>query len=282
MSQSNNPENKDDSTNPSLSEFKLPNFLANEPTRKKFCGLYEECLDTLADTFPECQEIKNELETYRKEVKNNEAKEDAFIKEWHNGMLQLYDLADKELPQFWSKPIPFFSRINIHDKVEDPGFKNQKESMEILWEYINGMNRHSRIYCAIPIHMLDRIQTTAMDYVGKVQRGEMKFDLENLNWDEIKDMGQNLMSSINPSDLEEFTGNITGLAQSLQINGIQDIFKFVGDLPGMGDIVNNNQHFTGLLDQIFQNEATQQLIQSVDKLFPSGNNGNPPPPSSSN
>jgi len=49
------------------------------------------------------------------------------------------------------------------------------------------------------------------------------------------------MNSINPNDLEEFSGNITGLAQSLKINGIQDIFKFVGDLPGMGEIVNNNQ-----------------------------------------
>jgi len=264
-------------------EFKLPNFLANEPTRKKFCGLYEECLDTLADTFPECQEIQSELKSFRDEVKNNETEEDGFIKEWHSGMLKLYDLADQQASQFWSQNIPFFARINIQSKVADPGFQSNKESLEILWEYISGMNRHSRIYNAIPTHMLDRIQTTAMDYVGKVQRGEMKFDLENLNWDEIKDMGQNLMNSINPGDLEEFSGNITGLAQSLKINGIQDIFKFVGDLPGMGDIVNNNQHFTGLLDQIFQNEATQQLMQSVDKMFPSGNNnggGNPPPPPS--
>jgi hypothetical protein len=35
----------------------------------------------------------------------------------------------------------------------------------------------------------------------------------------------------------------------------------------MGD----HSQFTGLLDQIFQSEATQNLMQNVDKMFNNGN-----------
>jgi hypothetical protein len=276
----------------------LPNFLANESTRKKFCALYDECLETLSGAFPECDDVKTELVRFRTDVQTNETKQDEFIRSWHDVMNKsvalpsqssqtqqpsqteenppevktspkLYELADKQNNQFWHETLPWFVAINMSQKVKDIGFT--EDHINILWEYIQGMNKHSRIYNAISKSMLDKIQSVAMDCVGKFQRGEMKFDLENLNFDEIKNLGQSLMQSFNPEELQDFTGNLTGLAHSLKINNVGDVFKFVGDLPGMSNVMGDHSQFTGLLDQIFQSEATQNLMQNVDKMFNNGN-----------
>ena len=95
----------------------------------------------------------------------------------------------------------------------------------------------------------------------------MKLDLENLNWDEVKNVGQSLMESVNPQDLEEFTGNITGLAQSLKINNLQDVFKLVGEVPGVSEAMANNSHLVGLIEQVLQNDSTRELMQNVDKMM---------------
>lgn len=247
--------------------FQIPNILANHATCQKFCGLFEECLGTLMDSFPECKATQKGLDSYRSDVKGKESAEVNMIKTWHKDMATLYDRADKHDDTLWDV-LPLFKELSIRQKVQDIG----TDASQVLWEYIDGMNRHSRIYNAIPSQMLERIQSTAMSYMGKIQSGEMKFDMENLNWDDVKNVGQSLMETINPQDMEEFTGNITGLAQSLKINNIQDVFKLVGDVPGVSEAINNNAHFLGLLEQLLQNDSAREIIQNVDKMMSGGNN----------
>ena len=275
--------------------FQIPNILANHVTCQKFCGLFEECLATLAESFPECQSTKNELERYRTEVKNNEPAEVNMIQSWHRDMStgsssgsnnsseailrsddsseailrSLYDRSDQHDDAAWDV-FPLFRGLSIRPKVQDLG----SDATLVLWEYLDGMNRHSRIYNAIPSQMLEKIQSTALSYMNKIQRGEMKFDMENLNWDDVKNVGQNLMDTINPQDMAEFTGNITGLAQSLKINNIQDVFKLVGEVPGVSEVMNNNGHLVGLLEQLLQNDSTQEIIQNVDRMMSGGDNNN--------
>jgi len=284
--------------------FQIPNILANHVTCQKFCGLFEECLATLAESFPECQSTKNELERYRTEVKNKEPAEVNMIQSWHRDMStgsgeissmrqssgsnnpseedglrsddsseeilrSLYDRSDQHDDAAWDV-FPLFRGLSIRPKVQDLG----SDATLVLWEYLDGMNRHSRIYNAIPSQMLEKIQSTALSYMNKIQSGEMKFDMENLNWDDVKNVGQNLMDTINPQDMAEFTGNITGLAQSLKINNIQDVFKLVGEVPGVSEVMNNNGHLVGLLEQLLQNDSTQEIIQNVDRMMGGGNTNN--------
>jgi hypothetical protein len=255
--------------------FHLPNILANHSTCQKFCGLYEECLTALSDSFPECKLTQDALHHYKTDIQNHEEAEVALIKDWHKRMMSLYERADRHDDTVW-EVLPLLSDVQIMSKIQDKEFP--RDSVQVLWEYVDGMNRHSRIYNAIPTHMLEKIQSTAMDYMGKVQRGEMKLDIENLNWDEVKNMGQSLMDSVDPTDLEEFTGNINGLAQSLKINNLQDVFKLVGEVPGVSEVINNNSHFVGLLEQLFQNDSTHQMMANMDKMMGGGNNGNNDPP----
>jgi hypothetical protein len=250
-------------------DFKIPNFLANYATCQKFCGLYEECLGTLSESFPECKVTKDALHDYHTTIKGQQDKECDLIKQWHRDMSLFYTRVDGHDDTLW-EVMPLFSQINVADKVKDSGFP--PESVQILWEYVEGMARHSRIYNAIPSDMLEKIQSTAMSYVEKVQSGEMKFDIENFNWDNIKNMGQSLMGSINPKDMEEFTGNMSGLASSLKVTNLQDVFKLIGDIPGVGNVMNEQSHLTGLLENLLQNPGTQDLLSNVDKLI--GENAN--------
>ena len=152
----------------------------------------------------------------------------------------------------------------MKSKLIEPGFT--QESVDVLWEYIQGMNRHSRIYNAIPSAMFDNIQSKTMEYINKIQSGETKLDLENLNLEEIKNFAQSMMESINPKDIEVFTKNIQGLIQGVDINNFQDVANFVGSLPGMGEL-NINENMTNMFSNFMQNPATAQSLGELEKVF---------------
>lgn len=240
----------------------LSNFLANAETLRKFCALYEECLDTLKDAFPECKQVVKQLEHLRTCVIGKEDAEKEFIKTWHQQMLQhgRYELCDSHNNQFWKNEtcISHFTVIDISSKVSDPGFSN--ESIQILWEYVDGLNRHSRIYNAIPNGIMNQIQNISVDIMGKVQRGEMKFNMNELNVEEIQNVGKTIISSLNPNDVNELVNNITGLASSIKFDNIQDVFKFVSDIPGF------SEHGT-MIEQMMQNGFSQHMLQDFGNLM---------------
>ena len=178
---------------------------------------------------------------------------------------KLYDLADHHHPQFWKEPLPWFTAINLSEKINDPEFT--AEHIEVLWDYIHEMNTRSRIYNAISTTMLNKIQSAAMDCAGKFQRGEIKLDLNNLNFEEFKNLGQSLLQSINPEDLTEFTDNLTGLAKSLNINNIDDMFKLMGNLPDMSNMGSGDGQFPGFLSQMFQGNVTQNILKNFEQMF---------------
>ena len=247
------------------SEFKVPNFLANRATCQKFCGLYEECLSTLSESFPECTRTRAELQRYTEHVKGHESEEEKLIQQWHKDMVPSYERTDRHDDAVWTS-LPLFRDIDMEPKLRDPGFG--PESVQVLWEYVDGLSRHARIYNAIPDKMLNHIQATAMTYASKVKSGEIKFDLDNLNWDEVKTMGQSLVESVDPKDIEEFTQNLAGLATNLKISSMQDIFKLVGELPGLGEAVStSNAPLAGLLEQVMSNPQVGELLQSGDTLL---------------
>ena len=214
----------------------FPNLLANHNTCRKFCALYEECLSTISETFPECHLTTQEYGRFMHQVKDKEEQEANMIKQWHKDMSasQFYTRADQHDNTLWIN-MPLFSRIDVSKKIQDPDMN--PESIEIIWEYVDGMNRHARMYNAIPTKLFDNIQSQAMQYKDKIQNGEL--NLENMNWSDIQSMGEKLISSISQSDVTELTNNLSGLAQSYKIQNLDDIFKLVADIPGLGESTQN-------------------------------------------
>lgn len=289
MSNQNNNTNitSEPSFNP-ISKKQFKNILANEKTLDSFCTLFEECLDTLYDVFPECMNTQEKMVFYKTNIKPHVDQKIEFIKLWHQELTKnlvqsdpnnsvttdsvttdpvttdLYSLADQKNLSFWNYQIPQFCDIDMKSKLSETGFT--QESVDVLWEYIQGMNRYSRMYNAIPSDMFDNIQSKTMEYIDKIQSGETKVDLENLNLDEIKTFAQSLMESINPKDIEDFTKNIQGLIQGVDINNFQDVAKFVGSLPGMGEL-NINENISNIFSNFMQNPATAQSIEELGKVF---------------
>jgi hypothetical protein len=245
----------------------IQNILANAETRDKFCGLLEECLLSLTDVFPECQNTRKLLQKYQDLVKSSDLLKDQLIKKWHRAVQPHYALADAHDNALWEEDLPYFQEIHIHNKWYDPDFT--EESKDYMWEYMNGLNKHSRIYNAIPEHMLDQIQNAATGLADRVRNGEMKFDLESLNWQEVEKLGKDVMSGLNEGDVEEFVSNITGLAQGMNLNSIQDIPRVLNDIPGMSNLFGGDgtHNFGDLLNQIFQSDSAQGVLGHLGQMM---------------
>ena len=250
----------------------FPNLLANHSTCRKFCALYEECLSTISETFPECKLTSQEFSRFVADVKGHEEHESSMIKQWHKDMSlsQLYARADHHDNTLWEK-MPLFNRIDVLTKIRDPDMN--EESIGIIWEYVDGMNRHARMYNAIPTNLFDNIQTQAMQYKDKIQNGELS--LETMNWSDIQTMGEKLMGSINQSDVAELTSNLSGLAQSYKIQNLDDIFKMMADIPGLGESTQNlnTAGVTSIIEQAMSGfggggggNASSQQQQSMPPL----------------
>jgi hypothetical protein len=245
----------------------IQNILANAETRDKFCGLLEECLLSLTDVFPECQNTRKLLEKYQDLIKSSDLLKDQLIKKWHRSLQPHYALADAHDNALWDEDLPYFQEIHIRNKWYDPDFT--EESKDYMWEYMTGLNKHSRIYNAIPEHMLDQIQNAATGLADRVRNGEMKFDLESLNWQEVEKLGKDVMSGLNEGDVEEFVSNITGLAQGMNLNSIQDIPRVLNDIPGMSNLFGGDgaHNFGDLLNQIFQSDSAQGMMGHLGQMM---------------
>jgi len=246
----------------------VENMLANAETRNKFCALFEECLEAISDVFPECENTTYLLTYFKKNVKCTEKQWceekncDKLIRDWHRAIYPHYELADKEDPTLWVQPLPYFGEMSMPEKWIDPGFTEEHKS--VLWVYMKGLNKHSRLYNAIPSNMLGQIYDAAQDMLGKFKSGEMKMDLETMNIGDVKNIGEDIMGRLDKNDLEEFVSNLTGLASSMKITGIHDIPRVLGEMgaPGMGG---DQSQFTEILNQIFNSNMAQNMAQSMSR-----------------
>ena len=88
-----------------------------------------------------------------------------------------------------------------------------QETKDNVWEYINAMNKYAglySLYSKVPMGMMSNIQNMATDIATKLESGTM--DLSNLN---IADLGQTVMQSMNPEDMQQFTQNMASNMGSL-------------------------------------------------------------------
>ena len=194
--------------------------IENIGSRQKFCGLYEECLDSLSQTFPECELTKNALLQYRSEVKNNTAAETQFIKMWHKHMKPFYAMADEQDMHFWEQPLPFLSSIKLIEKIRDSEFST--ENVDILWEYVKGMNCHARICNVIPEGLLERAAVVIDQHSDQIMSYMTQGD-----YAKISELGLTMLDSVDRELITELKDNLLTLVNSFHINSIEDVIGLV-------------------------------------------------------
>lgn len=239
-------------------------FFENRKRREMCCKLMEEFLQGLHEVFPECQETAKQLKLFRSEVLSSFEGEHRFVVKWHKQMKPLYELADHKDPSFWShsSSLPYIGSIHLQKKFEDPGLS--EESRASMWEFIDKLNRLSRIYNAVPTKMLSHLENTALQVVNKVQQEDGSL---NLNWSELSQLGRSAMENIDSEDLQEFVSNVKGLARNIQSQNISDIPKIVSDIPGVSDMIEQTPEVYQVMNQLFTEETLNGVMSTMNHFM---------------
>lgn len=252
-----------------MEESKDEEFSINEKlqalteSRDKFCDVMGECLDALSGVFPECGRTSFLLGYFVKEVKPSDQKKEALIKEWHKTMIPLYSLVEKKDEKFWQYEFPYFHELNMIKKWNDDGFTDNHK--EVMWEYIAGLNKHSRLYNIVPSGFFKGMSDAASNMMKQFQSGEMKIDFDSFDVNQVKTIGEKFLNQMNKGDIDEFKNNIEGLASSMNFNGIQDVprvLKEVG-IPGF----ESDSDFTGFMQNIFNSDYVKNMAGNMKNVF---------------
>jgi len=237
-------------------------FLENQERRDLCCRLMEEFLVNLAEVFPECKKTVTQLDHFRTRVLVSDDLKHQFVKEWHRVMRPLYELADAKDNAFWASTqnLPVIGCIHLQQKFNDPGLTD--ESRRSMWEFIDRLNRLTRIYNAVPTNMLNHLERTATEVVSRIQNenGDMN---PGWDWNELKELGKNAMENIHEDDLKEFVDNIKGLARNIQAQNITDITKIMTEIPGVSDMLEQSPEVSHIMNQLFTEENMNGIMDTM-------------------
>ena len=253
------------------------NLLENSERREKCCRLIEEFMQSLGEVFPECKEIERQLSEFRNNVLTSPRLQNMLIKQWHQVMRPLYALADAHDQTFWARTtdLPYFGKIGLQAKFNDPQL--DQESHETMWEFMDRINRLTRIYNAVPVNMLKQLETAATSMIQRVQNGG-----NPANWDynEIRDMGRDVMQRINQEEVTEFFDNIKGLVRGVNLENATpaNIPQMVAQMPLLSEFMGDTSEVSNILNQVFAGDGLNNVMQNIQQLM-TAQQQQPQPPS---
>jgi hypothetical protein len=258
------------------SMFSLPNIFASDSSRTKFCGLYEELLESLTILYPECAATQKALADYQADVKTNPVRQADFIQRWHRLIKPYYDMVTAGDNTFWAQPIPEFVNINLAAKVQDKGFS--PENVAILWEYIKGMNQHAQLYNMVPEPLWQGFLSLMQSQVAKFMRGEISpmLNLQNMSPDQMQQYARSLFETLPQEQVSELNANMQHLVKSLNISSVDDIIRVTG--PLLGDLLAgsgaDNSALTGTLMSVINRMSamntsgdTSGMMEQVQQIM---------------
>lgn len=245
----------------SISE-RASNLLENAERRETCCKLMEEFLQSLSEVFPECRYTAEQLEEFRNNVLTSPRQQNMLIKQWHQLMRPLYELADNHNKEFWKqcKILPYFGSIHLQAKFDDPELN--QESHDVMWEFIDRINRQVRIYNAVPVNILKRLESAATDMASRIQSTGAS-NPQDWNWNELRDMSRNVMDSVHPEEINEFMDNIKGLARNVRLEGINDVPRVLSQVPGVSEMMTQSPEMTQMINQIFSEGNLNNIMQTM-------------------
>ena len=166
--------------------------------------------EALVDVWPECPSLRSyKLQFDMSCVHPPQAVADKarvkLVEAYHADMSPYFDQCTKKSDELMTSQaiqskIQVLSDIKFYEKWTQDLHQETKDN---VWEYINAMNKYAglySLYSKVPVGMMSNIQNMATDITTKLESGTM--DLSNLN---IMDLGQTVMQSMNPEDMQQFT-----------------------------------------------------------------------------
>jgi hypothetical protein len=102
------------------------------------------------------------------------------------------------------------------------------DTKNAMWEYITKLNEFSNIYnmySKIPCNMLTSIENMAHSIVNQIESGNLS--MSDLN---MQTMSEQVMSSLNMSDLQEFASRMQSGDASNMIENMSTMYSMMGSL----------------------------------------------------
>lgn len=205
-----------------------------------FIGAMRQFLQNMASSWDDCPKINSKYQQFMAVVFVNKTMHEMVCKEYHNQMLPYYDACINRNPApFLDETIKFLREIDIKSKYQeltDPTIYN-KEQVEVnlknIWEYVDEMNKFSRLYNQIPRKLGSEIEKLALNLTEELTSGKKSF--KDINWMSIS---KSLMGKADSSDINDFIKNLSGIYQA--IGGAEGIKGVWGDneaIPQIDELI---------------------------------------------
>jgi hypothetical protein len=198
---------------PASSEVALvPSNRTNEPLiSEDFQPQLSSCIsfyDTLVQFGTACVEVWSEdveLKSLVEHVVSKKGDADfatQITTQFHESYKDLYLGSNKKDISIFLKDKPFFKVLNVHEKLS----KASSEIQDTVFEYIRLLVQWSgmySMYTKCPDNMMSSIAAAARDFSSKIESGDLDFSKIN-----PMTLGQELMGTMSPDDIEKFTRSI--------------------------------------------------------------------------
>lgn len=175
-----------------------------------FLDMMRQFLDAMEETFPECYKVKTYklgLTVRLAQCANDEEATREVARQaitgYHTSMAPYYGRCSEHDEHLVHENIDLMLNIDLHQKWTPELHPDTKAA---IWEYINKLNEYSNIYAMyaqVPRGMMGSIENIAHSLATRISSGQMS--LSDLN---LQDMSEQVMSSIDPDDLQQFAASL--------------------------------------------------------------------------
>lgn len=149
-----------------------------------FCQLYSHFMNTLANVFPECEVLAKtkadavDLADAPFDVKEAKVRAwDADMRRNTNGVT-FYKLVVRRDAGLFAHDLQLVRDTNMAPKWADPYFGD--DSKAALWQYLDRLNRHARLYCVLPKALWEKAVPLMEKYMTVDETGHYK-PVDNLD-----------------------------------------------------------------------------------------------------
>lgn len=250
-----------------LSSFE--SIVHNVTIRQRFCALFLDFFSSLHECFPDCQASAHWLEEMKTNIITHDDVEDVFAKHWYQSAFSHLELADSHDDAFFQKDIYVLNNLDLPGKIAQlPSAK------EVIWEYLDSLVEFSRIYNLIPEELPKQLQSMAVNMFHRIQSGEMKLDINDLDETKLKQLGTEILNTLNPQDVNQLTHNMNGLAKRYHIEKIEDIPQALKKIPIISDFLKDSgiedvQSLEDLQKVITRSApGAQEMIDRIQQMVP--------------
>lgn len=182
-----------------------------DATVDAFLDLMQQFLQAMEEVFPECVKVRQYKLALTARLALCSSAEDSkavaqqAITGFHGNMQQYYGRVMAKDETLLGEDIDLMKNIDLPGKWT-PDLHG--ETKDAIWEYIQKLCEHANIYSMyskVPGNMMSCIETMAHNLASQISEGNMT--LRDLN---IQQVSQQVLSSLNPEDLQQFAQSLNG------------------------------------------------------------------------